>query len=155
MKKLVLACFIIGLFCGNAFAVAVDLAAPTITPSSKDNTLVTYTYVIPTVAGGESGYFKFRADGVYGAIKQIYIFSASEDLDILVNQVDIANALPTNDTVLHMTGMNLMYSPSLEMPRIYTNGDTPSSSHLYLVVKNDGAIAVGASAVMVIVYRRY
>jgi len=122
------------------------------TPYTIDNERTGYSCAFDnSVAGSATEEFRINADASKGRIVEIYWESASEDCDIWISESVDASATDA-DTIYVNTAINLGMGDGLSPVLSYYN--TLGEAWLYVTVKNDGAIATGASAILKIVYDR-
>jgi len=151
MKKVLLAVILVCLFNGMAFAQYDNTAV--CTKSDGDGEFVEYSCAfVDSVAGSATEEFRINADDNTGKIVGYRWESASEALMFwIANSVD--ETITGKDTIINpATAINLgraeNYSPFV--PYLNTLGE----KWLYVTVQNDGAIATGVNAILILIYER-
>ena len=157
MKKYILSLLIVLIWCSNSFGAATPVnATEKVTVWRKGVIVEVFTYTdSDTVEQGTPEIFKIPARNKQGRIVEVSFLSSSTDCETLLSQVDDLEA-PTNDTKIHMRNKpETFFSPELRPSRVYTNGDTPQTAHLYLTIINNDSSNPTSDWVYTLVYERY
>ena len=102
--------------------------------SSGNEMTYVYSDTTNSVAAGATEIFKIPVLNGQGKISEIKFESSSTVWTVFLSSVD-SQTTPSSDTFIQFSGNgDTLYSPTLERPVTYYNGDTTKTKHLYLTI---------------------
>ena len=149
MKRIVLVVVLVLMSVSFSFGAHDNTAV--CTPSSVDKYIEIHSCAfVDSVAAGITEEWKIISDAPTGRLIGWRWEAASEDLDWWLSEEVDSLATDTSETILHITGINLGEGEILPAPLPYIS----DGGFIYVTVKNDGAIATGTSAILILIYER-